>query len=177
MGATDVKITGYPKNQIRGSDFTYSPGCGGAGGGSCVSPASFRYIWWYIYPTSFIVKNRKLVLQNLDFKSYLDAGSDGFCAHSNGASQDFDVLLVHQPPSGDVQDETYVKTRVTIPGSQVLPYNIQFEADSIPQPTDSLWSGVFYVVVDLKTTGRMVDGHLATDTLFKTVNYDYDERL
>lgn len=177
MGAQDIKITGFPKNQIRGSDFTYSPGCGGSGAGACYNPASFRYIWWYIYPTAFLVRNRKLVLQNVDFKSYLDAGNDGICSHSNGASQDYDVLLCYQPPSGDVLDEDDVKTRITIPGAQSLPFNMEFEGDAIPQPTDANWSGVFYAVIDLKTTGRMIDGRTATNTVFKTVNYDYDERL
>lgn len=176
MGATDVTKKGYPKNLVRGSDFSYSPGCGGMGGGSCTDPANFRYIWWRIFATNFVVHNRKLTLLNTTFKSYANAGSNGSCANSNGASQDYDVLLVYQADGGIfVEDD--VTSRVTIPGGETLPFEVTFEGDEIPQPDSEKWTGIFYVVIDLKATGRMIDGHAATDMVLKTTNYDYDERL
>lgn len=176
MGARDIPVQGYPKNLVRGSDFDYSPGCGGSGGGSCTLPAGFRYIWWRIYATSFVVRNRKFTLLNTDFKSYLNAGSDGICANSEGASQDYDVLLVYQADGGIfVEDD--VAARVTIPGAQTLPFELTFEGDQIPQPTHPSWGGIFYVVIDLKTTGRMIGGLPATAVVMKTTDYDYDERL
>lgn len=181
MGATDVTKKGYPKNLVRGNDFSYSPGCGGAGGGSCVLPASFRYIYWPIYGTNFVVYNRKLTLLNTDFASYANAGNNGFCPNSNGASQDYDIILAYQPPgfSGtpDVLDEDQVVSRVTISAGASLPFEVTFEDREIPQPDSLLWGGIVYVVIDLGTTGRMVEGHAATDMVLKTTNYDYDERL
>lgn len=176
MGATDIKVTGYPKNLVRGSDFSFSPGCGGMGAGACYLPASFRYIWWRVYATNFVVRNRKLTLQNIDFKSYANAGSDGFCPNSNGASQDYDILLVYQADGG-IFVEADVTARVTVSGSQTLPFEVTFEGDKIPQPTSPSWTGIFYVVVDLKETGRMLGGRPATLPVLSTVNYDYDERL
>ena len=175
MGATDVTVTGYPKNLVRGKDFDFSPGCGGMGAGQCYTPASFRYIWWRIFATNWVVRNRKLTLQNIDFKAY-DVNPSGLCTYNNGTSQDYDVLLVYQADGG-VFVESDVAARVTIPGSQTLPFEITFEADKIPQPSDPRWSGIFYVVVDLKTTGRMIGGRPANLPVMNTVNYDYDERL
>jgi hypothetical protein len=177
MGTRDVRPQGFPKNFIRGSDFSFSPGCGGSGAGACYNPAAYRYMWWRVFPTNFAVKNRRLILQNISFKSYLDAGSDGFCAHSNGASQNYDVLLCYQQPRGDVLDPAQVKSRTTISAGATLPFYIDFADIKMPQPADALWGGLIYVVIDLGATGRMVDGRVATSTAMKTTNYDYDERL
>lgn len=175
MGAGDLTKKGYPKNLVRGSDFSFSPGCGGLGGGGCQLPATFRYIWWRIFGTNFLVYNRKLTLQNTDFKSYLNAGSDGFCPNSEGASVDYDVLLVYSADGG-VFTEDDVVSRVTVPGAQTLPFELEFNDIQIPQPDDPRWTGIFYVVIDLGTTGRMVRA-TSTTTVMKTTNYDYDERL
>ena len=175
MGAQDIPVIGYPKNLVRGSDFDYSPGCGGLGGGGCQIPATFRYIWWRIYGTNFIVKNRQLILQNGYFKSYLNGGPAGGCDNSEGASVDYDVLLVYQADGG-VFIEDDVVSRVTIPGGQTVPFELVFNDTQIPQPTHPSWGGIFYVVIDLYATGRMVRA-AATTQVFKTTNYDYDERL
>jgi hypothetical protein len=175
MGARDVPVLGYPKNLVRGSDFDYSPGCGGLGGGSCGIPADFRYIWWRIYATNFLTKNRQLILQNSYFKSHLDGGAGGGCAHTEGTSVDYDVLLVYQADGG-IFTEDDVTARVTIDGAQTLPFEIVFNDSQIPQPTHPSWGGIFYVVLDLYETGRMVRA-ASTTQVFKTTNYDYDERL
>lgn len=175
MGARDVPVLGYPKNLVRGSDFDYSPGCGGMGGGSCGVPATFRYIWWRIYGTNFITKNRQLILQNTYFKSHLDGGVGGGCAHTEGASVDYDVLLVYQADGG-VFTEDDVTARITIDGAQSLPFELVFNDVQIPQPDDPRWGGIFYVVIDLYETGRMVRA-VETSQVFRTTNYDYDERL
>lgn len=176
MGAQDITITGYPKNLVRGSDFAYSPGCGGSGAGFCYLPANFTYIWWRIYATNFVVRNRKLVLQNIDFKSYLNAGNDGICPNSEGASQPYDVVLSY---ASDPLDFTPANeaARVTIPGGQTLPFEIEFNELQIPQPKDPRWTGIFTVIIDLKATGRMIGGRAQTAQVLKTVDYDYDERL
>lgn len=176
MGATDIPVLGYPKNLVRGSDFTYSPGCGGSGAGFCYLPASFDYIWWRIYATNFVVKNRKLVLQNISFKSYLNAGFDGICANSEGASQDYDIVLSYAADSGDIS-EANEASRVTISGAQTIPFEVEFDVTQIPQPDDPRWNGIFIVIIDLKATGRMIGGVAQTAQVLKTVDYDYDERL
>lgn len=176
MGALDRPVIGYPKNLVRGSDFTYSPGCGGNGAGQCFLPATFSYIWWRIYATNFVVHNRKLVLQNTDFKSYLDAGNDGLCPHSEGASVDYDIVLSYASDEGDLSPANEC-TRITIPGSQTLPFEIEFNDTQLPQPTDPRWTGIFTVVIDLKATGRMIGSTTQTSQVLKTVDYDYDERL
>lgn len=178
MGATDVTKKGYPKNQVRGSDFSYSPGCGGIGGGSCVLPATFRYIYWPIYGTNFAVYNRKLTLLNTTFKSNLNAGNNGFCPNSNGASQDYDILLCYQPPDfSGVLDPVNIVGRATVPAAATLPFEVTFEGDQIPQPSSLLWGGIVYVVIDLYETGRMIDGNGQRSMVLKTTNFDYDERL
>lgn len=175
MGASDLIKQGYPKNLVRGSDFLYSPGCGGMGGGSCGIPATFRYIWWRIYASNFVVRNRKFVLQNTTFKSYLDSGPGGGCDHNEGASVDYEVLLCYQADGG-IFTEADVVSRVTVSGAQTLPFELEFNGDAIPQPTSTSWTGIFYVVIDLQATGRMVRAS-STSVVMKTTNYDYDERL
>lgn len=175
MGASDVTVLGYPKNLVRGTDFDYSPGCGGMGGAGCQIPAAFRYIYWPIFATNFVTKNRQLILQNTFFKSHLDGGAGGGCAHTEGASTDYDVLLVYDA-AGGVFSEDDVTARITIPGAQTVPFELVFNDDQIPQPTNLAWQGLFYVVIDLYATGRMVRAG-ETTMVFKTTNYDYDERL
>jgi hypothetical protein len=176
MGAQDIPVLGYPKNLVRGSDFDYSPGCGGMGAGFCYLPASFSYIWWRIFATNFVVKNRKLVLQNIDFKSYLNAGSDGICPNSEGASQPYDIVLSYAADPLDFTPENEA-CRITIPGDQTMPFEVEFNSLQIPQPDDPRWNGIFTVMIDLKTTGRMVGGVAQTAIVMSTVDYDYDERL
>lgn len=176
MGAQDIKIVGYPKNLVRGNDFGYSPGCGGMGGGSCILPAAFSYIWWRQYATSYITRNRRFTLLNIEFKSYLNAGSDGICPNSNGASQDYDIVLSYAADPLDFS-EANEAGRITIPGAQTLPFEVTFENDQIPQPADPRWNGIFTVIIDLKATGRMIDGRPQDQPVMKTTNYDYDERL
>lgn len=175
-GTYDLQLQGFPKNQLRGYDFAYSPGCGGSGAGFCYLPASFRYIWWRVYANSSLVFNRKFTLLNTDFKSYLNAGFDGICANSQGASQDYDVLLVYQADGG-IFTEDMVVSRTTVSGSATLPFYLDFNSNQIPQPNNVNWGGIFYVVIDLKATGRMIGGVPATAQVMKTTNYDYDERL
>lgn len=176
MGAKDIIVQGYPKNLVRGSDFSYSPGCGGSGAGFCYLPASFSYIWWRIFATNFVVRNRRLVLQNISFKSYANAGNNGLCPNSEGASQDYDVVLSYASDPSNINAANEL-TRVTIPGSQTIPFELEFSAIQIPQPTDPRWNGIFLVIIDLKTTGRMIGGLAQTAQVLKTVDYDYDERL
>lgn len=176
MGAQDITVLGYPKNLVRGSDFTFSPGCGGSGAGFCYLPANFTYLWWRIFATNFVTRNRRLVLQNLDFKSYLNAGFDGICANSEGASQDYDIVLSYASDPSNINAANEV-TRITIAAGQTLPYEIEFTASQIPQPTDPRWNGIFLVIIDLKATGRMIGGRAQTAQVLKTVDYDYDERL
>lgn len=176
MGAQDITVLGYPKNLVRGSDFTFSPGCGGSGAGFCYLPANFTYIWWRIFATNFVTRNRKLVLQNIDFKSYANAGNDGICPNSEGASQDYDIVLSYASDPSNITAANEV-TRITIPAGATLPYEIEFNATQIPQPTDPRWNGIFLVIIDLKATGRMIGGRAQTAIVLKTVDYDYDERL
>lgn len=176
MGAQDITVLGYPKNLVRGSDFTFSPGCGGSGAGFCYLPANFTYLWWRIYATNFVVRNRRLVLQNIDFKSYLNAGSDGICPNSEGASQSYDVVLSYASDPSNITAANEV-TRITIAAGQTLPFELEFNATQIPQPDDARWNGIFLVIIDLKATGRMIRGVAQTAQVLKTVDYDYDERL
>lgn len=176
MGALDIPVIGYPKNLVRGSDFNYSPGCGGMGAGFCYLPANFSYIWWRIFATNFVVKNRKLVLQNTNFKAYTNGGNNGLCPNSEGISQDYDIVLSYASDSGDFTPAREA-ARVTIPGSQTLPFEVQFDDLQLPQPDNVLWTGIFTVIIDLKTTGRMIGGITQQTIVMKTVDYDYDERL
>lgn len=176
MKFNDITIHGVPKNQSKGGDWNYSPGCGGSGTGFCTLPLNTRYIWWRQFGTNFLTFNRKLTLQNVNFKSSLNAGSDGICPNSNGSSMPYDLLLVYQAEGG-IFYESDVSIRVPISSDRTLPFTIDFSADQMPQPTDARWVGLFYIVVDLKAPGRMTNGYAEQDMVMKVTNYDFDERI
>lgn len=176
MGAKDQISQGFFTNTIKGFDFDFSPGCGGFGAGACYLPASFRYMAYKITNSGFIVKNRQLILQNIDFKQYANAGNDGICPNSNGASQPYTVYLAYDW-NGVAPETNKLTANRVVSGVATLPFYMQFNELELPQPNSLLWTGFIWVIVDLGATGRMIDGRAQDSKLFKVTNHDYDERL
>jgi hypothetical protein len=175
MGAQDVKSQGFFTNNTKGNDFAYSPGCGGSGAVMCHLPASFRYMAYKIPASAFVVKNRQLILQNNGFKQYYDAGFDGICGHSNGASANYDVYLAYD--WNGTFDITKTTNKVRILGTATLPFYMTFNDAQLPQPDNIKWTGYIWVITDLLATGMMIGDKPFDEKIFKTSNHDFDERL
>lgn len=176
MGAKDQETQGFFTNTVKGFDFDFSPGCGGFGAGACYLPAGFRYMAYSITNSGFVVKNRQLILQNIDFKQYANGGNDGICANSNGASLQYDVYLAYDW-NGTAPVAANLTAKRTIDAAATLPFYMRFNELEIPQPSSLLWTGLIWVIVDLGATGHMIGGKPADSKLFKVTNHDYDERL
>jgi hypothetical protein len=180
MGTLDTKNQGNPVNHIKGFDWNYWPGCGGKGGGLCVSPASFSYIWWTIRPSSYAVRNRHLVLFNQFFVPYTDGGYDPMtgCSHSDSIAQPYDMYLLYSANSSSAPDYTQATAHVHIPITMVPPFYLDFDNSILlPQENNTSWDGHIYVALNFNTTGLMLDGYTQEYQVFATNNLDFDERL
>jgi len=173
-------VSTFPVGQIRGSDYSYNPGCGGLGAGSCVLPANFSYIYWPIKVNPFSVFNKQLTLRNTSFLPYLNAGSNGTCANSNGAQQSFDIYLMYKAPVASLNTSLAV-SRVVVPNNVTLPFDVTFEGNmadisknQLPQPTSPQYERIIWVVLDLKQTGLMTGGLPQVGEAMKTIHLDWE---
>lgn len=177
MGSQATKSLAFATNYIKGFDYIYGAGCGGSGGGGCITPAAFSYIWWTIKPSQFAVRNRHLVLQDVTWLPYTDGGPALLCTHSDGVQQGFDVYLLYSIP-GDHNFGAHAVSKQTISSTQTLPFFLNWDSPGlIPQQANVNWDGHIYVVVDLRTTGLMVSGSPQNNELFATTNLDFDQRV
>lgn len=164
---------GFPSNSTKGSDFSFYPGCGGSGAGLCVDPAGFSYIYWPIKVNPFSMHNSKLVLHNDGFVPRED--TTGICAHNGGAAIDFDVLLLYNEPSSGL-DRSLATGIITIPSSITLPYDLEFDAENIPQPDNLNYERRIWAVADLHQTGRMIGGIGQITEIMQTVKLIWEGR-
>lgn len=147
---------GFPSNQIKGVDWTFSPGCGGAGAGGCQLPATFNYIFWEIKVNPFSQHNSELVLHSDFFKAYTDIPT-GTCPHNIGSSVDMELLLFYKQPTGAL-DKSQATGSVSIPAGIMMPYDVEFDAVNLPQPTHPDYERKIWAVLDLGQTGLMIGG-------------------
>lgn len=173
MGEFNREPLGFPNGQIKGTDWSYYPGSGGLGAGACFLPAGFSYIYWPVKVNPFSVRNNRLVLKDEDFFPYTNAGFDGICANSNGSKMPFDVYtLVAAPTSG--LDTSLAKGRVSVLSTQTLPFEVEFLAAQLPQPSDAGYAGRIWIAVDIKQTGLMIGAYTQTSELMKTTNLEWE---
>lgn len=163
---------GFPSNQIKGSDWQYWPGCGGSGAGVCYNPAVYSYIYWGIKVNPFSQHNSKLVLHNDSFIPHLDNPA-GICAHNDGAAVGFDVLLFYKEPTG-VLDRSKATGIVSVPSSIMLPYEIEFDAEFLPQPDNIDYERRIWAVLDLKQTGLMTNGIPQVTEVMQTLKLNWE---
>lgn len=133
------QVTEYANN-IR--IFTF---CGGLGGGDCVNPAGQTYVIWPFKVDKHITYIRQLTFHNPEFtglRFYTDAGADIFCAHNIGSEKTF-YMGLSASPSDD--PETVARAGTSLSGA--LPYDIVFNAEKCPQPSDPAWEAIVYVYV------------------------------
>lgn len=173
-GSLTRNDVGFPANVVKGDDFNWSPGCGGKGAGQCYPAASFSYMYWSIKVNPFSRRNTLLVLQNNGFIPYFDAGSDGFCDHSDGAQAPFDVYLFYEQPTGTKLDTSQAVAHVAVPNTATLPFNIEFLEANIPQPVNVDYERKIWVAVDLHQTGTMVAGRPQVSELMQTLKLNVE---
>lgn len=166
------RTLGFPSNQTKGSDWDYFAGCGGSGAGACVLPAGFSYIYWGIKVNPFSMHNSKLVLFNDFFKPYTDSPS-GFCDHNDGSPRGFDVLLLHEAPISGL-DRSKATGIISIPDSIALPYELEFDAEHLPQPDHPDYERRIWVALDLGTTGLMVNGIAQVTEVMRTLKLNWE---
>ena len=164
---------GFPTNQIKGSDWTYYPGCGGLGATLCFEPASYSYIYWSIKVNPFSVHNSELVLHNDGFAPHTDSPV-GVCLHNDGAQRGFDILLLHESPVGGL-DRSLATGIITVPDDITFPYELEFEAEHIPQPDHPDYERRIWVALDLGTTGLMT-GLPQNSEVMQTVKLNWEGR-
>lgn len=163
---------GFPSNQIKGDDWLYSSGCGGMGAGECKLPAGFSYIFWEIKVNPFSMHNSKLVLHNDLFKAYLNSPV-GTCANNAGNPVDIELLLFYKKPTGDL-DKSKATGRLSIPAGITLPYEVEFDAINIPQPSHPDYERKIWAVIDLGQTGRMVNGIAQNTEVMQTIKLNWE---
>lgn len=180
MSKGPLNFKGAPKSQLEYTPIRLFQICGGAGGGECLEPAGVEYVIWAYRVPKFITYNRKVVFNNPEFlgvQMFNDAGPAGFCDHSVGTEQ---VFYVGLSASSADDPEATAKAGVELSGD--LPYEIEFYADKIPQPTDPDWENIIYVYVWWGSTafinGGNVGGQISNDRpLFQLVKHDYDIKI
>jgi hypothetical protein len=179
---------GFPSNHIKGSDWFFIS-CGGKGGPPvCPNPYPGDYIWWAIKVSPYSTYNRHLVIQNLTFQIWYDAGAANGCQHSYGALSSYDLYFSYTAPTSKIP--TNITNKMTIPASSVPPVIYKFDSgNSLPQPNNPNYDGNIYVTASFPQTsmltslGDHVDGHFATIAQFQnfalmlTTNLDYDSRI
>ena len=163
---------GFPSNQIKGSDWSYFPGCGGSGAGGCKVPAAFSYVYWSIKVNPFSMHNSKLVLHNDAFVPHLDSPT-GACTHNEGAATDFDVLLMYEEPIAGL-DPSLATGIIPIPAGTTLPYDLEFDAVNIPQPDHPDYERKIWVVLDLKQVGLMIRDIPQITEVMQTVKLNWE---
>lgn len=173
MGGRTRENAGFPTNQVKGVDWLYNPGCGGMGAGACYNPAGFSYIYWPIKVNPFSSRNNLLVLHDDNFLPYEDAGDNGMCAHSSGARFEFDVYLFYREPIGAL-DYTAATGKITVPVTSMLPIDLEFLGEQLPQPTHPDYERKIWVVLDMKATGKMVGGISQQTEVMQTVKLDWE---
>lgn len=173
MAGETRRPAGFPTNNVKGDDWSFNPGCGGSGAGSCVLPAGFSYIYWPIKVNPFSVRNTLLVLHNDDFLAYTNGGNDGLCPNSDGARIEFDIYLLHQAPTSSL-NPALATAKITVPTSTMLPMEFEFPEGMLPQPIDPLYERRIWVAIDLRATGRMIGGRPQVTEAMKTVKLDWE---
>jgi len=175
-------IPTFPVGQIKGADYSYNPGCGGLGGGSCILPADYDYIYWPVKVSPFSVFNRQFILRDTTFLPYTNAGSNVTCPDSNGVQQAFDVYLLYKAPVASL-DVSAAVSHVSVPNNVTLPFDMTFEGsltdlskNQIPQPTNPLYERRIWVAIKLPSTGLMTGGIIQTHEAMKTINLDWEGR-
>lgn len=179
MSKGPLNFKGTPKSQQEYSPLLLVQLCGGSGGGDCVQPIGTEYVIWAYRVPKFITYNRKVVFNNPEFlgvQVFDDAGPAGFCSHSIGNEQPFWVGL----SASDADDpESTAKAGVQLSGD--LPYDIEFYADKIPQPTENDWEAIIYVYVWWGDSGFINGGSISglseSNPLFQLVKHDYDIKI
>ena len=170
--AESRKNLGFPSNQIKGSDWSYFAGCGGAGAGFCHNPATFSYLYWSIKVNPFSMRNTQLVLHNNSFVPHLNTPV-GICTHNEGAAVDFDVLLLHEEPVASL-DGSLATGTIHVPASTTLPYELEFDAVNIPQPDHPDYERKIWVAIDMKQAGLMVKGLPQISEIMQTLKLNWE---
>lgn len=164
---------GFPSNQIKGDDWLYNAGCGGMGAGECKLPAGFSYIFWEIKVNPFSAHNSKLVLYNESFRAFTDSPL-GICDHNEGTPVDIELLLFYKQPTGATLDKSLATGSVTIPANIMLPFEVEFDAAFLPQPTNPSYERKIWAAIDLGATGLMINGVPQKTEALQTVKLNWE---
>lgn len=164
----------YPKSQVDSPLFTLFYACGGSGSTNCPTTMG---VTQYVYSTrvpKFVVFNRSLIFDNGTYSPgvtiYSDGGSDAFCSHTLSVRQDFWVAL---SANGVLTDAQVMARGVHVAGSNIPPYNIQFDWNKIPQPKDAGWQNKIFIHIVWASTLYVTRNAMHDDILTLT-KHDYD---
>lgn len=151
--------------------------CGGSGGGECIPTLGATGIVLAYRVPKYITYNRKIVFHNPEFtgvRIYTDGGVAGLCSHSLGTAQDFWIGLAADP---GLDIETTAKAGLAIAAATPLPYDLEFNAQNCPQPTDPAWENIVYVYIYWGNSGFVNEGGAITTDDLLLIKHDKDSRI
>lgn len=174
MSDSGLQFLGRPKTEQEYDSITLFRYCGGSGAGVCIDVLGTTYVRWAFKVPKFVVYNRKIIFENTGVRIYSDAGPAGLCDHSLGAEQSFWVGL-----TSDASANPELVARAGVELSGALTYQIEFSANSLPQPKDASWNGIIYMCVAWLDPNFVNEGGslISTLPLMKIVKHDYDIKI
>lgn len=177
MSEGPLNFKGRPKTEQEYSPLQLFLECGGSGGGACLPLIGSTYVRWAFRVPKHITYNRKIVFLNPEFigvRIYTDGGPVGLCDHSLGTEIPFYMGL---SASIAADPETTAKAGVQLGGA--LPYEIEFLANKIPQPTDPAWTNIIYAYLWWGNPNTVNEGSvMANDSpIMQLIKHDYDIKI
>ena len=169
MSDTGQKDKGYPKTDLDDRDFDIVLLYGGSGRFACITPLGATYEVYAIEVPKHLIFNRRLLLQNitLGFDPHTDAGADPDCPNTPGSRVPWYLSF----SADGVLTEDEMAQGVEF--NQAPPFDIEVQANSLPQPTDAGWDNKIYVHLYWGNASYVSYG-LPT---LQLVKHDYDIKI
>ena len=146
--------------------------CGGKGAGGCLTPLGITKTSFAYRVPKYITANRRVIIQNNGVRLFNDGGPDGFgCPNSQGLIEKSFYMALSV--DGNLTDAQVVAQGVRLSGA--LPYNVEFSALKIPQPSNPLWSNQLFVQLYWgDPTVINQTGNPITSSMMAITKHEYD---
>lgn len=174
MSDTGQANVGRPDANIDGG-FIFYQYCGGKGGGGCLDPLGATGVVLEYRMPRFIVRNKRIIFENKELfgvRIYSDGGAVFLCDHSLGVEQGFWMAL---SIDGQLTDSEVINKGKFITGA--LPFDIEFLAKDIPQPTSPSWDNHIFVHLYWGNAGFINEGGAIDENSMRIKKHDYDIQL
>lgn len=175
MSNSGQLAVGRPDAEVEAS-YLYFRYCGGVGAGDCLTPIGATSIVLSYRIPRFVVRNRKIIFENRELfgiRIYTDGGSDGLCPNSLDVEQNWYIAL---SADGILTDAEIIARGQQLSG--VLPYQIEFLEDDIPQPKEASWQGRIFVHIYWGSAVYLNEGlNPITEQSLRIIKHEFDQQL